>query len=178
MKATGIVRRIDELGRVVIPKEIRRTMHFREGDQLEIYTDAGGQVIFKKYSPMSEFSDFANNVAESVSNATKLSVLISDRDRCVAASGIPKKEVLEKKNSAKLEEIMEGRRQSVFSDKDAAYAFDGTNQKMCVAVPILSSGDINGAVVLAANDYVKSANESDIKLASVAAQFLGKQMEI
>ena len=110
MKATGIVRRIDDLGRVVIPKEIRRTMRIREGDPLEIYTDVGGEVIFKKYSPIGELAGFAAQYADALANCTPLTVLICDRDHCIAAAGISKKEVLERRVTPAIEEIMEYRR--------------------------------------------------------------------
>ena len=97
MKATGIVRRIDDLGRVVIPKEIRRTMRIREGDPLEIYTDREGEVIFKKYSPIGELGQIAAQYAETLCKTCDLSVVVTDRDEVVAASGVPKKEYLEKK---------------------------------------------------------------------------------
>ena len=177
MKATGIVRRIDDLGRVVIPKEIRRTMRIREGDPLEIYTNAGGEVIFKKYSPIGELSSFAELYAESLVKETALSVIICDRDHCVAAAGISKKEVLERRNSPALEDVMESRRAVTFSDSERVVALEGSECVMCVAVPIICAGDITGAVVLVANDNVKTASESDTKLATVAALFLGKQME-
>ena len=91
MKATGIVRRIDDLGRVVIPKEIRRTMRIREGDPLEIYTNAGGEVIFKKYSPIGEMGEFAEQYAESLYKTSGLPVVISDRESIIACAGVPKK---------------------------------------------------------------------------------------
>ena len=177
MKATGIVRRIDDLGRVVIPKEIRRTMRIREGDPLEIYTNAGGEVIFKKYSPIGELSSFAELYAESLVKETALSVVICDRDHCVAAAGISKKEVLERRNSPALEDVMESRRAVTFSESERVVALEGSECVMCVAVPIICAGDITGAVVLVANDNVKNASEADTKLATVAALFLGKQME-
>lgn len=177
MKATGIVRRIDDLGRVVIPKEIRRTMRIRDGDPLEIYTSAGGEVIFKKYSPIGELSAFATSYAESLVRETSLAVLICDRDHCVAASGISKKEVLDRRVSAALEEVMESRRERIFSDGDSYTALEGVEKKICVAVPIISAGDITGVVALIESDNSSVPNESDIKLCSVAASFLGKQME-
>ncbi len=177
MKATGIVRRIDDLGRVVIPKEIRRTMRIREGDPLEIYTSAGGEVIFKKYSPMGEMSDFAAQYAEALAQATSLPVLICDRDHCVAAAGISKKEVLERRVTPSLEEIMEKRRSVSFSGKEALQALEGVKREIKVGVPILNAGDVSGAVVLVSDEMGKNADESDIKLANVAADFLGKQME-
>ena len=110
MKATGIVRRIDDLGRVVIPKEIRRTLRIREGDPLEIYTDSNGEVIFKKYSPVGEMSTFAAQYAEVLSRVSNLPTLISDRDHIIAAAGVPKREYLERRITPVIEEYMESRR--------------------------------------------------------------------
>lgn len=110
MKATGIVRRIDDLGRVVIPKEIRRTMRIREGDPLEIYTDNDGQVIFKKYSPIGELSAFAGQYAEVLSKTAGYPVIVCDRDHVISVAGVPKKELIERRVSPALEEMMEQRR--------------------------------------------------------------------
>ena len=93
MKATGIVRRIDDLGRVVIPKEIRRTLRIRDGDPLEIYTEKDGEVIFKKYSPMGELGDYAASMCETLGRAAGVPVAISDRDAVIAVSGVPKREL-------------------------------------------------------------------------------------
>ncbi len=109
MKATGIVRRIDDLGRVVIPKEIRRTMRIREGDPLEIYTDADGEVIFKKYSPVGELSSIAKQYAEVLFRGTNLPVIITDRDRVISCAGLPKKEAVDRRVTSALEEIIESR---------------------------------------------------------------------
>ena len=177
MKATGIVRRIDDLGRVVIPKEIRRTMRIREGDPLEIYTDAGGEVIFKKYSPIGELSLFASQYADALSSATDLTVLICERDHCVAAAGISKKEVIERRVTPAVEEIMEQRRTVANEQGGGDLAVEGINRSICVAAPIIAGGDVSGAVILADSDKVSMPSESDIKLAGVAASFLGKQME-
>ena len=103
MKATGIVRRIDDLGRVVIPKEIRRTMRIREGDPLEIFTNNDGEVIFKKYSPLGERGEFAGVYAEVLGKVLTTPVLICDRDHVIAAAGLPKKEVLERRAAPALE---------------------------------------------------------------------------
>ncbi len=174
MKATGIVRRIDDLGRVVIPKEIRRTMRIREGDPLEIFTGAGGEVVFKKYSPIGELGEAAAIYAESLSIGTKLPVIICDRDHCIAAAGISKKEVVERRVTPFLEGVMEGRRTSLF---DTSPALEGVERGTAVAAPILSAGDICGAVVLLATEEGGAAGESDVNLARVAAAFLGKQLE-
>lgn len=177
MKATGIVRRIDDLGRVVIPKEIRRTMRIREGDPLEIYTNAGGEVIFKKYSPIGELSVFAAEYAKALAQGTQLPVIICDRDHCVAAAGISKKEVLERRVTPSLENIMEERRSVNYSGENAPQALEGIKRNILVGVPIINAGDVSGAVVLIEDENSTSATESDIKLASVAAAFLSKQVE-
>ncbi len=176
MNATGIVRRIDDLGRVVIPKEIRRTMRIREGDPLEIFTNSG-EVIFKKYSVVGEMSALASQYAEALGESVSLPVLICDRDHCIAAAGISKKTVLEKNVSADLEDIMENRKIVSFDSASNLTALEGLENEICVAAPILSSGDINGAVVLVASEQGNTVSESDIKLVGVAASFLGKQME-
>ena len=177
MKATGIVRRIDDLGRVVIPKEIRRTMRIREGDPLEIYTNSGGEVIFKKYSPIGELSPLAVQFAEALGSLTELVVIICDRDHCVAAAGVSKKEVLERQVTPFLEEVMEQRRNVTLSLTDRKQALEGIDYSICVAVPIIHAGDVSGAVVLMSSDDSSTATQNDIKLATVAADFLGKQME-
>ena len=109
MKATGIVRRIDDLGRVVIPKEIRRTMRIREGDPLEIYTDREGGVIFKKYSQLGDVSDFAAQLCDTISRVAGIPAVITDRDSCIAAGGIPRREVVDKRVSSQVEQLMEER---------------------------------------------------------------------
>ncbi|MBQ7045281.1 MAG: AbrB/MazE/SpoVT family DNA-binding domain-containing protein [Clostridia bacterium] len=179
MKATGIVRRIDDLGRVVIPKEIRRTMRIREGDPLEIFTDAGGEVIFKKYSPIGELSAFATQYAESIVKATELSVAVCDCDHCVATAGLPKKETVDKKLTQDIEQIFSSRRAFIASnEQDATFSMvEGNTRKVVVAVPIIAMGDVVGMVVMLENENAKVPTESDVKLATVAAQFLGKQME-
>lgn len=179
MRATGIVRRIDDLGRVVIPKEIRRTLRIREGDPLEIYTDAGGEVIFKKYSPMGEMLTFAEQYAEVLNRVTRHPVLITDRDHVVAVAGVSKKEYLERRASPALETVME-KRSPYTADRISAGRFipvEGTDRPAAVAYPILSSGDITGAVVFLAEAPSLLPTESDCKLAQAAADFLGRQNE-
>ena len=178
MKATGIVRRIDDLGRVVIPKEIRRTMRIREGDPLEIYTGAGGEVVFRKYSPVGELSSVSGQYAEAVATGTKLGIVISDRDRLVAAAGISKKDVIDREVSAELEEIMESRQPYVFEEgkKRLPLTIDGP-QTMLAVYPIISAGDLSGAVILVPTAAKNEADATDLSLAGVAAAFLGKQLE-
>ena len=176
MKATGIVRRIDDLGRVVIPKEIRRTMRIREGDPLEIYTSAG-EVIFKKYSPVGELSGVAGQYAEALGESATLPIIICDRDHCIAAAGISKKNVLEHRVTPFLEDVMENRRTVKFAPSETKPVLEGVENTACVAAPIMNAGDVSGAVVLISDENNTQPTESDLKIVSVAASFLGKQME-
>ncbi len=179
MKATGIVRRIDDLGRVVIPKEIRRTMRIREGDPLEIYTDNDGEVIFKKYSPIGEMSDFASSIAESISNSISMPVVVFDRDHCIAAAGIAKKEVLERRISSQAEELLENRMR--FSkgegDKNSVYPLEGVDKASCVFSPVIVNGDIIGGITVLESDSNETHSPSVEKVCELAAEFLTKQME-
>jgi len=177
MKATGIVRRIDDLGRVVIPKEIRRTMRIREGDPLEIFTDQNGEVILKKYSPVGEMGSFASQYADVLSKATGLTTVVCDRDHVIAVSGGMKKELLERRVSSQLEDLMESRRTYVASkDGKEFFPIEGVDKSAWVASPIVSSGDVSGAVLLLSGTQ-GTISEGDSKLCTVASAFLGKQME-
>lgn len=184
MKATGIVRRIDDLGRVVIPKEIRRTMRIREGDPLEIYTDREGEVIFKKYSPIGELSSFAAQYAETLHKTCSMAVLICDRDAVIASSGVSRKEYADKPLAQELENIMEGRSLYVWRDGEEKMPVlrDGSGHFLSCAMPILSEGDIIGCVASlmeAENDRHREVMNVDVesKLIQTAAGFLGKQLE-
>jgi AbrB family transcriptional regulator (stage V sporulation protein T) len=181
MKATGIVRRIDDLGRVVIPKEIRRTMRIREGDPLEIYTDREGEVIFKKYSPIGELSAFSSQYAEAMWKTCGIAVIICDRDAVIACAGVPKKEYLEKRVSEKLESVMSGRSLYVSgSEEHVCAVHDGGVYTIGCAMPIVNEGDVIGCVAaIHSSDSKESEIGGDLeqKLVSTAASFLGKQME-
>jgi len=180
MKATGIVRRIDDLGRVVIPKEIRRTMRIREGDPLEIYTEKDGEVIFKKYSPMGELADFAGQICETLSKTTGRIAAVSDRDTVIAVSGAPRKELLERRISTELEQLMEARQLYLRenSTDSAITAAEGVEKyEITIAAPILSEGDVMGSVMFLTSDPSETMGEVENKLAQTVAGFLGKQME-
>ena len=182
MKATGIVRRIDDLGRVVIPKEIRRTMRIREGDPLEIYTDREGEVIFKKYSPIGELAAFAAQYAETLHKVCSLDVVICDRDAVIACAGVSKKEYLDKPLSPAMEEIIENR--SLYSHREGndtvPILADSTCFVRC-AMPIICAGDIVGCVASVTDrpDEVRDRPNPEVesKLILTAAGFLGRQLE-
>ena len=184
MKATGIVRRIDDLGRVVIPKEIRRTMRIREGDPLEIYTDREGEVIFKKYSPIGELSTFASQYADTLYKTCNLSVVISDRDAVIAAAGVSKKEYSDKKLSDSLEEVIENRGMYIWREGNERYSAisEGGSHYVSCAMPIISEGDVVGCVAslrdsIADRPRDQAASDVEVKLIMAAASFLGRQME-
>ena len=179
MKATGIVRRVDDLGRIVIPKEIRRTLKIREGDPLEIYTEKDGGVIFRKYSPMGDLQDFANQICESIGANTGHVAAVSDRDSIIALSGAPKRELMDKPNSQELDRLMEQRKNYRYMPGDTLLrATEGSDKyHLGVAAPILSQGDLMGCVMLLMAEDDKPLAESDQRLAQTVAGFLGKQME-
>lgn len=185
MKATGIVRRIDDLGRVVIPKEIRRTLRIREGDPLEIFVDREGEVILKKYSPIGELGDFAKEYADSLYEAIGHIACIADRDNIIAVSGAPKKEFLNKPVGAAVEKVMEERR-AVLINNPGEHALcktcpedeeDACRYSAEVIAPIIAEGDPIGAVMLVSKDPNVKMGDMELKLAETAAGFLAKQME-
>lgn len=177
MKATGIVRRIDDLGRVVIPKEIRRTMRIREGDPLEIYTDREGEVIFKKYSPIGELAQFAQQYAETLSKTCGLSVVICDRDAVIACAGVPKRDYSDRKMTAEAERVVEERQFYTPVEGDAVSVVEGGSPIGCL-MPIITEGDIAGCVASVRNGEKPAVSpEIEAKLIQTAATFLGRQLE-
>ena len=179
MKATGIVRRIDDLGRVVIPKEIRRTLRIREGDPLEIYTATDGEVIFKKYSPVGELSAFAGQYADVIARISSMPTLICDKDHVIAVAGVSKREFLERRVSPVLENYMESRKSFSATEQtiNDVQPVEGVENCASVIYPIIASGDVTGAVVMLTGDTIKVPTGAEIKLCQSAAAFLGKQME-
>jgi len=179
MKATGIVRRIDDLGRVVIPKEIRRTLRIREGDPLEIFVDRDGEVILKKYSPIGELGDFAKEYAESLSESTGHIAMISDRDTIIAVAGASKKDYLEKPIGSVLENCMESRKTTVEAGSGSFEVLrdNGESFSSLVAAPIIAGGDPIGTVVLLSKEEGVSMAQMETKMTETAAGFLAKQME-
>ena len=179
MKATGIVRRVDDLGRIVIPKEIRRTLRIREGDPLEIYTEKDGGVIFRKYSPMGDLQEFAAQMCESIGSATGRIAAVADRDSIIALHGVPKRELMDKPNSPELEKLMEQRRNYLYKPGDTQIRASESADKyhLGAASPILSQGDLMGAVLLLLGEDDTPLQEADQCLTKTAAGFLGRQME-
>ena len=179
MKATGIVRRIDDLGRVVIPKEIRRTLRIREGDPLEIYTEKDGEVIFKKYSPMGDLTDFAGQICESIGKNTGHIAAVCDRDTMIAAYGVQRRELMDKHCSQELEQLMESRKIYRYQAGQIKLHPSENSERyyLGVAAPILSEGDLMGSVMLLLEDGDEPLSEAEQKLVQTVAGFLGRQME-
>ena len=177
MKATGIVRRIDDLGRVVIPKEIRRTLRIREGDPLEIFVDRDGEVILKKYSPISELGDFAKEYAEALYDSLGNPVLICDRDAYIAVAGSSKKDYLNKNISDIVEKAMEDRNSVLMNQQEKVALADGSEDALTAYTigPIIANGDPIGAVIILSKDG--SLGEVEQKAVETAAGFLARQME-
>ncbi len=182
MKATGIVRRIDDLGRVVIPKEIRRTMRIREGDPLEIYTDREGGVILKKYSPIGELNQFAGEYIDSAYTVLGDSVVVTDTDQVVAVSGGSKRDYLEKRISPEIEKIIQSKTFRLVNDREAVSPITGEegenlDYKSQIIVPIISQGDPIGSVIFFSRDDERDLGDLELKTAEIGANFLAKQME-
>lgn len=182
MKATGIVRRIDDLGRVVIPKEIRRTLRIREGDPLEIFTDREGEVILKKYSPIGELNEFATEYAEALNETTGYMAIICDRDNVVAIAGGSKKEYLNKRVSPELEKLIEGRETYLTEGKTKPIRitieeYNPEEYSSQVISPIVTQGDPIGSVILLSKDSDVKMGEIESRLVDTASAFLSKQME-
>lgn len=178
MKATGIVRRIDDLGRVVIPKEIRRTLRIREGDPLEIFVDREGEVILKKYSPINELSSFAKEYAEALFDSLHNPVLVCDRDEIIAVAGDSKKDYLNKNVGEKLGKAIEDRSTTMETETTTLEILEGKEEELIsyTVSPIIANGDPIGCVMM----YVKEGKElteTEQKVTETAANFLGKQME-
>ena len=180
MKATGIVRRIDDLGRIVIPKEIRRTLRIRESDPLEIFTDREGEIILKKYSPIGDMTTFAKQYAESLAQVSGKAALIADRDQFIAVAG-GYKSLLGKAMSREMEDAITNRESimAVKGDKKFIGISDEKTPEMeqFTSVPIIAEGDVIGVVILASNDAGDKMGEVEKKLVQSAAGFLGRQME-
>ena len=181
MKATGIVRRIDELGRIVVPKEIRRTLRIREGDPLEIFTDKDGEIILKKYSPMGELSSFAQEYVDATAGILGCPVCVTDRDQIIAVAGMPKKELLGKHLHQQLEDAINDREAIMAKKGERKYIrITGEQEDVYegqIVQTIICEGDAIGAVIVLNKDGRNPLSEVERKVASVAANFLGKQME-
>ena len=175
MKTTGVVRKIDDLGRIVIPKEIRRTLKIRDGESLEIFVDKE-MVTLKKYSTMEDLQEVAQKLTESISNITSKNIYVADRDKYIAGSGELKKRFLNQSISPYLEEILKDCENVLSKNVKKVELISGVEGEYAYAVcPILSQGDAIGIVLIVSNE--KCITEEDIALTNIVAQFLAKYVE-
>ena len=180
MRDTGIVRRIDELGRVVIPKEIRKTLRIKEGDPLEIYTDKE-QLVFTKYSPIQSIETFAKSVCEGVYEVTETPCYITDTNTVLCVAG-GKKEYVKKHISAKLEKALKERKSLVLCKEEGAFVIpvcieEDLEIENQLIVPIICNGDCFGSIILINKERSKKFNSADVKLIRLGASILARQFE-
>ncbi len=177
MKATGMVRRIDDLGRVVIPKEIRRTMRIREGDPLEIFTGSDGELIFKKYSPLGETAHFSAKYVESLSKAAGIPSAVCDRDTVIAAAGTGTKELVEKPVSSQVSLLLEKRQSYVSDGASSVTLTESGDGRIAYLSPIISSGDVVGGIMMLEREP-RPVSDAEKKMINAGAMFLSGQIEI
>lgn len=178
MKATGIVRRIDDLGRVVVPKEIRRTLRIREGDPLEIFTDKDGEIILKKYSPMGEISSVVKELCQAVAKTSRRSIAVCDRDSVIAVAGGKGKKLTDAEISRELKYLMEARKRYDARKRPERFSVsDLEESQVSLAYPIISAGDVTGCVVFLEEDERKEVTEPEAQMADMLVGFLGGQLE-
>ena len=183
MRATGIVRRIDELGRFVIPKEIRRTLRIREGDSLEIFTDHDGEVVLKKYSPIGEIAAIAKDYTDSLFRSLGHICCISDRDMLVSVSGTSKRDLLDKPLSREMENAL-ANRTTLHLNTTANAAMipittgdEAASYTAQIIVPIIADGEVIGSLMLLSHDVGARMTDIDLKVAETTAGLVGRQME-
>jgi len=176
MKATGVVRRIDELGRIVIPKEIRKTLRIKEGENLEIFIDDKENIVLKKYSTMNKIDDFAQNLTDAVNAFLKHNIIITDNDSVIAITGKLKKKYLDKSISSFLENCL-SKREKVFEtyNKKIKIIEDDEIEGTYSIAPIISNGDVVGLVIIFDDDALITDN--DYQMCQIVANFLGKHLE-
>ncbi len=174
METTGVVRRIDELGRIVIPKEIRRTLGIKDGASLEIYIDKD-VVALKKYSTMNNLVEISNVYSETIYTTMKMEMFITDRDNIISCPNLRKKEYLNKSISKYLEECIIKRTKIKENDRKKLYITeDSFIECNYIISPIIANGDVIGLVILINNEKL---NENDKNIVDIASQFLGKNVE-
>ena len=177
MRATGIIRRIDDLGRVVIPKEIRRTMRIREGDPLEIFTSGDGEVVLKKHSLLGAISEYAENMAAVLHKDTGFPVAITDRDTIISVSGVPKNELLGRRVSVEIEQIMQERRTFISQQRHTVKTVEAMDVESSVCAPIIASGDIVGCICMLSAKTGEIPSDCAVKMVQIMANFMTKSVE-
>lgn len=176
MKATGIIRRIDELGRIVIPKEIRKSLRIKEGESLEIYVDSNENIILKKYSLLKKMENFAQDLTDSVYAFIKENIIITDIDKIIAVSGNMKKNILNKELSEELDTKIKRREEMLEKHKKnlsltMEYSFEGSY----AISPIIVNGDCVGTVMICSKE--NTVDETIFKITQIISEFIKKNIE-
>ncbi len=175
MKTTGVVRRIDDLGRIVIPKEIRKSLRIKDGESLEICLDSDN-IILKKYSELNNLGDFYKNYVDSINSYIKENIIIVDRNNIVAIAGDLKKKYVNKNISPNIDDIIQKRNMVVEKDfKEITLVFNTIEEASYIIAPIIVNGDAIGAVIMLST--TRNLDDFDVKTISIAAKFLGKYIE-
>lgn len=182
MSETGIVRRIDELGRVVIPKEMRKTLRIKEGDPLEIYANKE-ELVFKKYSPIASVESYARIVAEGISELTEKVCVVTDTDKVVYVSNGRYKDILGENLTKSIDNVLKNRRSVTTTKTDGGNVIqlvvnDITEAENQIIVPIVANGDCLGSVIVFDRDKSKKFSVNDVQLVELGATFLSKQLEV
>lgn len=176
MKATGIIRRIDELGRIVVPKEIRRNLRIKEGENLEIFVDSNENIVLKKHSLIKKMDDLAQNFTDAIHSFIKHNVIISDNNTILAASGTMKKEYLNKPISVELENKINRREEMIEKHNKSISIIEDKQINATYAIsPIIVNGDTVGTVMIFSED--KEVEDIDYKLVQIASKFLTSHLE-
>ena len=183
MKATGLVRRIDNLGRIIIPKEVRKELRIREGNQIEIFTYSEGSIIFKKYSPIRELTDFVNKYGKSLEQIVGNIIIICDKDNIISVNGVTQEKYLQKKVSLDLEKVMENTKSLIFGKGRSKTiplfvdeVIDGKYTAQIIS-PIFSGKYVVGAVIIVSTEQNKNFGQLELKSAETAAIFLGNKID-
>lgn len=173
MKATGVVRRIDDLGRIVLPKELRRTMRIKEGESLEIYTDGTDRIILKKYSPVQNVNDFVEEFATSIYASNKKDIIITDNEKVIAFAGEFKTNIANRRISMRLEEKISKRQTQIIEKNNFELLENYCTNKAMIIKPINVLGDINGSVIVLSDNIT----EVEKSLAEFGGMFMGRYLE-
>lgn len=175
MKATGVVRRIDDLGRIVIPKEIRRSLRIREGDSLEIYTDGTGSIVLKKYSLIDSINNFITQYVEAVYTSAKRDIIVTDMERVIAAAGNFKRDIIGKKIDLRLDDKIQKNTVQTFERGNQVEICDNlTISSASIVKPISVYGDLIGCVIVLGDNYIENTEKM---IAEMTSNFVGKYLE-
>lgn len=175
MKTVGVVRRIDDLGRIVIPKEIRRTLRIRDGESLEIFVE-DEMIALKKYSSMNDLNEICTDIVNTINQVLSKKIIITDRDSIISISGVNKNKYLYKNISKYIEEQIKNREVIIEKNQKEVEFIDGLMEKYSYTIsPIISNGDVVGAIIIFSDK--ENITDLEVKISLFLSNFLGKHIE-